>query len=140
LTRERYRAFRYPGWRGPFLMTTADDVRRLITAVPSPYNGVCMCSGMDLMGGDLPALVEEFGEKIYYVQTRDHRGRWPEGYAVFPGAGDVDLLGMLKRPRAVGYDGPFSAEYGGPPRYPDEDIEASVLAFTRDLLDAALAG
>jgi sugar phosphate isomerase/epimerase len=137
VTRERYRTFRYPNWPGPFLLRSADEIRRLINAVPSPNNGVCLCTGMDLMGGDLPALVEEFKGRIYYSQVRDHRGRWPSGYEVFSGTGEVDLLGTLERLKAVGYDGPVSPEHYGRPRYPGEDLEAGAIAYTRDLLAAA---
>ena len=140
VTRERYRSFRYPAWRGPFLLRSADEIRRLINAVPSPNNGVCLCTGMDLMGGDLPALVEEFKGRIHYSQMRDHRGRWPSGYEVFPGIGNVDLLGTLRRLEAVGYDGPVSPEHFGQPRHAGEDLEAGAIAYIRDLLAAAEAG
>jgi sugar phosphate isomerase/epimerase len=137
VARERYRTFQYPNWPGPFLLRSADDVRRLVDAVPSPNNGVCLCTGMDLMGGDLPDLIEQFAGRIHYAQLRDHRGRWPSGYEVFPGTGEVDLAGTLERLRAVGYAGPVSPEHYGRPRHPGEDLEAGAIACTRDLLAAA---
>jgi sugar phosphate isomerase/epimerase len=134
VTMATYRQYRPPGWRGPYLMTSAEDVVRLLEAVPSPRNGVCFCTGMYIMGGNLPRLVDVFAGKLFYAQMRDLRGRWPASEEVFPGTGDLDfgqILGLLRR---SGYDGAFGPEHLGNRRHADEDLEAAAVAYYQRLL------
>jgi sugar phosphate isomerase/epimerase len=131
ITMPGYRSFRFPGWPGPFLLRSAEDVRRLIEAVPSKHNGVCLCTGMHIMGGDMPAVADRFAGKIYYAQVRDLRGRWPRAVECFPGTGDVDFPAVIRRLAASGYDGPISPEHLGEAGTPGQDLEADAIAYTR---------
>ena len=134
VTMATYRQYHPEGWRGPYLMTSAEHVTRLLAAVPSPYNGVCFCTGMYIMGGNLAGLINVFAGKIHYAQMRDLRGRWPASEEVFPGTGDLDFAAILSDLRRVGYDGVFGPEHLGQPRLPSEDIEAAAVRYFQDLL------
>ena len=61
---EDYGSYTAEGWGGPFLVDTWKELDRLVNAVPSPSNGITMCTGMDIPGGDVPALVKAFAGKI----------------------------------------------------------------------------
>ena len=74
---EDYESYTADGWGGPFLVATSNDLRRLVNAVPSPSNGVMLCTGMDFIGGDMRALVMEFADKIHCCGFRDHTNLWP---------------------------------------------------------------
>jgi mannonate dehydratase len=129
-----YRSYRPPGWGGPYLLTSAEHVVRLLEAVPSPNSGVCFCTGMQIMGGDMPRLVDVFAGKIFYAQMRDQRGAWPAAEEVFPGTGELDFPTILTRMRKAGYDGLIGPEHLGQPRTPGEDLEAGAVKFFQDLL------
>jgi sugar phosphate isomerase/epimerase len=137
ITLSGYRSFRFPDWPGPFLLRSAEDIQRLIEAVPSKHNGVCLCTGMHIMGGDVPTLADRWAGKIYYSQLRDLHGRWPGAVEVFPGTGEVDLAEVIRRLKASGYDGPISPEHLGGSRTPGQDLEAEAIAYTRAIVASA---
>ena len=134
VTMADYRAYHPHPWRGPYLLNSHEHIVRLLTAVPSTHNGVCFCTGMHIMGGDIPALVDTFRGKMYYSQMRDVRGRWPAAEEVFLGTGDLDFPDILRRLAAAGYRGAIGPEHLGPPRHPGEDLEAAAVAFLQDSL------
>jgi sugar phosphate isomerase/epimerase len=129
-----YPGYRHDDWDGPYLLSSHQDVARLIDAVPSSHNGVCFCTGMHIMGGDVPTLVETFKGRIHHAQMRDVRGRWPFAEEVFLGEGEVDFATILRLLGAAGYDGVIGPEHLGEPRWPGDDPEAAAVAFLRQHL------
>ena len=129
-----YGEFRTGGWGGPFLVDTPEALKRLVDAVPSPSNGVTLCTGMDLVGGDVRALVTQFAEKVHFCQLRDHTDRWPGGFEVLPGEGRVDLRGVVEALGAVGYAGILHPEHLGKPAYEREDRLAKAVDHVRGLM------
>jgi sugar phosphate isomerase/epimerase len=134
VTMATYRQYRPEGWRGPYLLTSGEHIVRLLEAVPSSHNGACFCTGMYIMGGDLPELADALAGKIHYAQMRDLRGRWPASEEVFPGTGELDFAAILTDLRRVGYDGVFGPEHLGGPRTPGEDVEAAAVRYFQDVL------
>ena len=57
----------------PRVVSTADDARALLSAVPSPANGLTMCAGSYGARGDndLVAMIREFHDRIYFVHLRN---------------------------------------------------------------------
>jgi sugar phosphate isomerase/epimerase len=131
-----YRAYRRPTWGGPYLLTGGQHLKRLIDAVPSDHNGVCFCTGMSIMGGDVPSLVDTFKGKIFYAQMRDLRGRWPAAEEVFLGEGELDFAQILGLLHAAGYTGTVGPEHLGRVRFPGEDLEAAATRFAQRMLAA----
>ena len=132
---EDYNTYRAEGWGGPFLVGTWKELRCLIAAVPSPSNGITLCTGMDIPGGDVVDLVREFGEKIHFCQLRDHTGRWPEGIEVPPGEGTMNLKAIVAALSEVGFSGVVNPEHLGKPRYEGEDLGKVAVGYVRGLLD-----
>ena len=131
---EDYDSYMAEGWGGPFLVGTWKELRRLVNAIPGPSNGVTLCTGMDIPGGDVPALVGEFAEKIHFCQLRDHSDRWPAGQEGPLGEGRVDLPTIISALRDTGYQGILNPEHLGQPRYPGEDLEAKAVAYIESIL------
>jgi len=131
---EDFGSYMVDGWGGPFLVGTPEELRRLVNAVPSPCNGVTLCTGMDILGGDVPSLVGEFAGKIHFCQIRDHNARWPAAREVFLGEGRLDFPRVFSALRDAGYDGIVQPEHLGKPRYPGEDLQAKGVAYVKSQL------
>lgn len=130
-----YGTYKTPGWGGPFLVDTWQALERLIDAVDSPSNGVTLCTGMDIPGGDVPALVRRFAGKIHFCQLRDHTARWPEGREVLPGDGIVDLVRVVAALKKADYRGLVHPEHLGKSRSEGEDLLAKAIAYVKTLLE-----
>ena len=139
LTGDGYRHYANPKFGGPFLVRSAEHIRRLIEEVPSDYNGVTMCAGMYIHGADPLDEIERFKGKIHFVQIRDLEGRWPHSREVFPGTGDLDFRAIIRALRDAGYDGFMHPEHLGQPRFPGEDLEQVATWLVKRWVDEALS-
>lgn len=82
----------------PRVVSTADDARALLNAVPSPSNGLTMCAGSygARSDNDLVAMIKEFHDRIYFVHLRNIR-RESDGsfYESEHLDGDNDIVGIV---------------------------------------------
>ena len=88
----------------PRVLSTAEDVRKLLAAVPSASNGLTLCAGSFGARGDnnLVAMAQEFGERIHFVHLRNIK-REDDGsfYESAHLEGDNDIVGLVAALLAV---------------------------------------
>jgi mannonate dehydratase len=140
------------------IMGTVAGWKRLIEIVPSPANGITFDCGVTKEMGEDPVEVCRYfasRKRINHMHFRNVRVEKPyEKYAeVFPDEGEVDMFGVMRElvrqkytgtiypehPRALDYDRQQAGFRGG---YPGGGGYAGIaynVAYTRAMLQAALA-
>ena len=104
----------------PRCVSTADDLRTILQACPSPANGLTFCTGSlgAHIQNDLPEMAQEFGDHVHFAHLRNVK-REPDGSfhesAVFDGS--TNMIEVLKalletKSRNGGAALPFRPDHG----------------------------
>ena len=89
----------YPVLGLPRIMSTEQDAADLLSAVPSPANGLCFCTGSFGARADnnLVKMIQRFGNNIHFLHLRstkkDAAGNFFEADHL---AGDADMFAIIK--------------------------------------------
>ena len=112
----------------PRIMSTPADYSRILDAVPSPSNGMTLCSGSfgARPDNDLPAIMAEFGARVHFIHLRNVKRDSSATVGSFFEAehlgGDTDMVALIAeilkeeaRRRAAGrsdWNIPFRPDHG----------------------------
>ncbi|MFC6976636.1 mannonate dehydratase [Halomicroarcula sp. GCM10025709] len=81
----------------PRIATSVENYDRVLAAYDSEYNGVTFCQGnFAAMGADIPAAIEQFGEKINFVHFRDIEGDEDAFVETWHDDGPTDMLAAMR--------------------------------------------
>ena len=101
----------------PRIVRSRDTIRRLLNAVDNPHNGLTFCSGS--LGtnphNDLPAILREFKDRIYFAHLRNVKifdnGDFVEVSHKL-GDGNVNLPELVRVLHENGYEGYARPDHG----------------------------
>lgn len=100
----------------PRIITDRDALKRLLTMVDNKYNGLTFCTGSlgANLQNDLPAMIREFGDRIYFAHLRNIKveGKHFNETAHLSSAGSLDMYEIVKALSDVGFDGYVRPDHG----------------------------
>lgn len=100
----------------PRIITDRDALKKLLTMVDNKYNGLTFCTGSlgANLDNDLPAMIREFGDRIYFAHLRNVKveGRHFNETAHESVTGSLDMYEIVKALHDVGFDGYVRPDHG----------------------------
>jgi len=103
----------------PRIVTDASALRRILSLVDAPANGLTFCTGSlgSSAANDIRAMMHEFAatQRIHFMHCRNVKRTGPQSFAevAHPSAfGDVDMRAVLHALHANGYAGPMRPDHG----------------------------
>ena len=100
----------------PRIIRDIDSLKRFLKLVDSPYNGLTFCTGSlgASADNDLPAMIREVGERIYFAHIRNVKieDRHFHETAHLSSAGSLDIYEIVKALQDVGFDGYIRPDHG----------------------------
>lgn len=100
----------------PRIIKGRESLKKLLEIVPSKYNGLTFCTGS--LGAssknDLPAMIREFGDRIYFAHLRNVKvvdNHFNET-AHESNTGSLDMYEIVKALQDVGFDGYIRPDHG----------------------------
>jgi mannonate dehydratase len=101
----------------PRIITSAENIRKLLGLVDHPYNGVTLCSGSlgANLNNDIPAMVRAFGDRIHFAHIRNIKhldnGDFIET-SHKTSDGSLDICDIVKAYHDIGFKGYTRPDHG----------------------------
>ena len=107
----------WPVFGLPRIITSLDRIKRLMSAVDAPFNGVTFCAGSYGTNpkNDLPGMIRALEGRIHFAHVRNlhhfEDGVFEEA-AHLSRDGSFDLYEIVKALHDIGFDGPVRPDHG----------------------------
>lgn len=107
----------WPVFGLPRIVTNQANLLRLIEAVPSPCNGITLCTGSlgSNPANDIPAIIRALKGHIGFAHVRNikyiGKGKFDEA-AHLSSDGSLDMFAIMKAFYDIGFDGPMRPDHG----------------------------
>ncbi|MEE2657714.1 MAG: mannonate dehydratase, partial [Candidatus Latescibacterota bacterium] len=87
------------------IMRSIENFQKLLELYDSPSNGICLCQGnFTLMTNELPQVIRDFGDRIYFVHFRDVDGTPEKFVETFHDEGKTDMVACMEAYKDIGFD------------------------------------
>ena len=100
----------------PRIIKNIEDIRKFLKLVDSPYNGLTFCTGSlgASADNDLPSMIREVGDRIYFAHLRNVKIResWFNETSHLSADGSLDMYEIVKALQDVGFDGYIRPDHG----------------------------
>lgn len=101
----------------PRIINNEGNIRSMLDAVPSPYNGVTLCTGSlgSNPANDIPAIIRALKGRIHFAHVRNLMHERPgvfEEAAHLSRDGSMDMFAIMKSLHDIGFDGPIRPDHG----------------------------
>lgn len=101
----------------PRIVTGGEKIHSMLDAVPSPYNGITLCTGSlgSNPGNDIPAIIRSLKGRIHFAHVRNLKHERPgvfEEAAHLSRDGSMDMFEIMKALYDIGFDGPIRPDHG----------------------------
>ena len=100
----------------PRIITGKESIEKLFALVPSPYNGLTLCTGS--LGAspenDIVDIIHTAKDRIYFAHLRNvqHNNQWFNETAHESAAGSLDMYEIVKALQEEGFDGYVRPDHG----------------------------
>lgn len=101
----------------PRIINNERNIRSMLDAVPSPYNGVTLCTGSlgSNPANDIPAMIRALKGRVHFAHVRNLKHERPgvfEEAAHLSRDGSMDMFAIMKSLHDIGFDGPIRPDHG----------------------------
>jgi mannonate dehydratase len=94
------------------IFINAEAIRKALLLSDSPSHGLTFCQGTyQTMGEDLPALINEFKDKIHFVHVRDVEGNAKRFRETFPDNGQTNMAEVFRAYQKAGFQGAIRSDH-----------------------------
>ncbi|MBF9003400.1 mannonate dehydratase [Vibrio nitrifigilis] len=100
----------------PRIITNLTNIKRLLSLVDSPYNGLSLCTGsLGSINNDIPAIIDQCFSRIHFMHVRNVK-RFANGDFIETSHracdGSVDTVKVIKTLHKHGYTGYLRPDHG----------------------------
>ena len=101
----------------PRIITSEENIQKIMKAVDNPHNGVTFCAGSygTSQKNDLPHMIRSLPGRIHFAHVRNLKFNSPDDFeeaAHLSSDGSFDMYEIVKALHDIGFDGPIRPDHG----------------------------